>query len=305
MGCLRSNRLGLSGRLLAPALALAACTASEPDANEAVDDPVVNLPIVPRPEPPLDRAGLLSAVARAASASASGAADITGRGRLDGRQFEVRIRFGCRGPSLDLDQAWLGWAYDAQQRRLRVRARPTIAADDPLVAKLSGGNFEAVEGFWIPRPWLLEATCPAAAAATAPEQQQPEQQPAQQREQQAQKPTKQQSDAQPEPTAPDPLPRWPRIGIAQFFTENDARTGRRQNRPFEAVTTLAEGQPLRSQGYTLVLSGRLRALPGLGVIACSAAGFDNPPECIVSADFDRVWIETPGTDEIVAQWHSG
>ena len=63
-----------------------------------------------------------------------------------------------------------------------------------------------------------------------------------------------------------------------------------------------EGRPLASQGYVLVLSGRLRALRGMGVIGCSAESPDSPPECIVSADFDRVRIEQPSSREIIAEW---
>lgn len=281
--------------LLALTLATGACTGGgEPQpANGSAEEPVVDRPIVPRPDPPLDRAGLLAAVAQAASLSASGTPQAIAQRRLDGRPFEVRIRFGCKGPSLDLDETWLGWAYEAKQRRLRVRARPTISADEPLVATLKAGDFEAVEGFWIPRPWLLQAACPAAAAVQA--------------DQQAEQQDKQTGRAVVSPAASpaEPVPRSPRVGIAQFFTDADPRTGRRRNRPFESIKVLEEGQPPGSQGYTLVLSGRLRALPGTGVIACASAGPDSPPECIVSADFDQVWIETPDTGEIVAQWGSG
>ena len=275
-----------------------ACTADQPaPANDGSDDPVVNLPIVPRPDPPIDRAGLLAAVARAASMTAAGTADAAAERRLDGRPFEVRIRFGCRGPALG-EGSWLGWSYDAEERRLRVLARPTLSADEPLIAALDAGEVEAVEGFWIPRPWLLQAQCPAAAAVQAPAEQSPDPDP------QAKRPTAPPT-SPPEGVAPEPVPASPRIGIAQFYSRTDPRTGRRQGRPFEAIKVLDEGQPVGSQGFNLVLSGRLRALPGLGVIGCSTRGPDSPPDCIVSADFDRVWIEQPDGGEIIAQWTSG
>lgn len=289
MGCARSLRFNGA---VALALACAACRAGgqgEPVENGALEEPVVNLPAVPRPEPALDRAGLLAAVAQAASLSASGAAD-TRSARLDGRPFQVRIRFGCKGPTEDFEQAWLGWSYDSERRRLRVHARPTISAEDPLVKAAHPSEVEAVEGFWIPRPWLLDAVCPAG-AALAPEPDQP--------------PPGNIAQEQPEaPAVADPVPRGPRVGIAQFYTESDPRTGRRGDRAFEAIKTLDEDQPLRSQGFNLVLSGRLRALPGGRVIGCSSQGADSPPECIVSADFDRVWIENPDSGEIVAEWGS-
>jgi hypothetical protein len=121
----------------------------------------VNRPAVPRPQPPIDRAGLLFAVADAASAAAAGAEMPESVRALDGRQFEVRIRFGCGGPTTELSERWLGWSYDPEARRIRVRALPTISSDDPLVSRIGDEEFEAVEGFWIPRPWLQQPVCPA------------------------------------------------------------------------------------------------------------------------------------------------
>lgn len=299
MGYLRrSDRIFL----VAVALAASGCRAADQpgeQGNEA-EDPVLNLPVVPRPDPPLDRAGLLAAVAQAASRAASGQADSEAQRGLDGRPFEVRIRFGCRGPTAELDQAWLGWSFDSERRRLRVRARPTIGENEPLVEAVAPGEFEAVEGFWIPRPWLLDPVCPAA-ARPEPRPEPVEGAPAPELPAAA-------TDvppAEPATVPPEPLPLSPRIGIAQFFTDTDPRTGRRQGRPFESIQVLEEGRQPDARGFVLVLSGRLRALPGAGVIGCSARAPDSPPECIVSADFDRVWIEHPGTREIVAEWTSG
>jgi hypothetical protein len=168
---------------------------------------------------------------------------------------------------------------------------PTIAADNSVVAALGGERFEAVEGFWIPRPWLLEPVCPAAAPPAA-----------------ARQPTGSDSSPQPEPdSAPEPVPSLvrPRVGIAQFFTSTDARTKRRSARPYSAVKTLEAGERAGQQGFNLVLSGRLQAPAGARVIQCTAPGPDLPPDCIVSADFDRVWIEEPATKAIVAEWSSG
>ncbi len=273
-------------RLCLAALAfVAACQPPQPEGNlsQPSTEPKPQVSPLPRLEP-LDRAAILAAVAQAASANAAGADDSTAQRVLDGRQFELRIRFGCRGPSAALREQWLGWSFDEKSRTLRVRARPTLAGEDPLVQELGGGRFEAVEGFWIPRPWLLQALCPAASAVEA-----------------APADEVAQEDAKVE----EPLPRWPRIGIAQFFSETDARTGRRSMRPYEAVKALDPGTPIASQGFDLVLSGRLKALPDKRVIACIAKGTQSPPDCIVSADFDRVWIEASGSDQVIAEWSSG
>lgn len=281
----------------AAVLAAAACkpSGSAENLDNSADDPVLNLPVVPRPQP-LDRAGLFAAVAQAASAEASGQDDAAAQRTLDGRQFELRIRFGCRGASQELRQEWLGWFRDLESGTLRVRAKPTLGADDPLVRELGGEDYEAVEGFWIPRPWLLDASCPAAAAVIQAA---------------GAEGAKQGSDsndrnrAANREEAADPVPNWPKIGIAHFFTETDPRTARRDMRAYEAVKTIDPKQPIGSTGFNLVLSGRLQALPDGRVIACVAKSPDNAPECVISAQFDRVRIERPDNKEIIAEWGGG
>ena len=289
----RSSRI-----LLCAAAATAACQ-QEQAANHSSENRVADRPTVARPDPALDRAALLAAVAQAASASASGSELPEDLRSLDGRQFEVRVRFGCRGPSDPSGDEWLAWSLEPETRTVRVRARPTISKDEPLVARMGGQESEAVEGFWIPRPWLLQAACPAMAAITAPAD-----------SQDAGGDQQDSATLAPETDADDaeraePLPVGQRVGIAQFFTSSDPRTRRRDNRPYEAVHTLKADQPVGSQGFNLVLSGRLRAVPGRRVIECSAAGPDTPPDCIVSVQFQRVWIEQPESREVIAEWGSG
>ena len=307
------HRLSLSA-LLAATAAVAACQQEPATDTNAADEPVLNLPSVPKPQPPIDRSSLLAAVTEAASATAAGTELPESIRSLDGRQFEIRIRFGCRGPAADLAERWLGWSFDPEARRIRVRAMPTISSDEPLVERIGDERIEAVEGFWIPRPWLLVPVCPAAAAvrrATPEEQEQAaegqeqESQPAATNRTQEEPQSAEAADEPAVDRVGEPLPAAPRIGIAQFFTREDPRSRRRNMRPYQAAHTLPEGQALSSQGYNLVLSGRLRALPDRGVIHCISRGADTPPECIVSAEFLRVWIEQPDTREIIAEWGSG
>jgi hypothetical protein len=247
---------------------------------------------VPRPplpvaEPPMDRAALLLAVSRVASAAALGRTDDEQR-RLDGRRFEVRIRFGCPGSGAEIAAAPFGLTFDEEDRTLRVRAAPDLSLDDPPVRALAGDDVEAVEGFWMRRPWLLADGCPAAPPA--------------------------QDDAATEKGAEAPVEleevkasvpaSRQRVGIAQFFTDEDSRTRRRNNRAYEATKVLGEGEAPSAQGYNLVLSGRLRHLPQRPVISCSVTSRDAPPECIVTGEFDRVWIEDPVSRAIVAEWGS-
>jgi hypothetical protein len=307
------RRLILRTVCLVAVAVVASCGPRSEDENGAANTaaPVAeNLSsLVPVPEPPFDRAGLLAAVVQAASATAAGADDTEAQRALDGRQFEIRIRFGCKGPSEELADDWLGWSLGNEGKTLRVRAAPTIAADDPLVRKIVGeAKFEAVEGFWIPRPWLLQAVCPAgqlpvAAEPTAPQTAENE---APQRQTASPEPAPKEKEATPLETAPsEPVPKWPRIGLAQFYLESDSRRGRRDGRAYEAVKPLGEGQTVGAEGFNLVLSGRLKANPGRKVIQCAAANPDSPPECLTSAEFDRVWIESPVSKNVIAEWTRG
>lgn len=278
-----------SGWLIAIGAMLAGCQPADTSnaaGDNLVEDSVVNLPAAVAPVAPMEREAILLAVAKAASARAAGVDDAALQRQLEGRPFEFSIRFGCSGAAKELRSAALGWSYQPDQETLRLRATPTITADDPLAAMIGGEAVEAIEGFWVPLPWLLEAGCPAVVTESA------------------------------EPAEPDALGdqaakgevgtgvRPPKVGIAQFFTRSDARTRRRDRRAYEAVIAVEPGSPVGSKGFDLVLSGRLRPLPGKRVIECIAATIDLPPDCIVTADIDEVRMERPEDGNVLARWSS-
>lgn len=287
---------------LVAVVAVVSCGPASEDQNgtaNTAQPPTENLSsLVPVPDPALNRSELLAAVVKAASATAAGTDDTEAQRALDGRQFEIRIRFGCAGPSEELAKEWLGWSSGADGKTLRVRAAPTISADDPLVRKILGdAQFEAIEGFWIPRPWLLQATCPAGQTPVPADALPPD---PQEELDQTEKKT-----APFEDVTSEPVLKWPRIGLAQIFMKTDSRTGRRNGRAYEAVKPLAEGETAGAEGFNLVLSGRLKAIPGRRVIQCAAASADSPPECLAAAEFDRVWIERPDNKAVIAEWTRG
>ena len=287
---------------IAPAIAVIAVIAAgcQPEAeqpsvtNDSTNE-VLPLPKLPIAEPPMDRAALLQAVAKAASAAALGQDSAAAPRGLDGKRVEVRIRFGCAptvqakagaGAKPTPKKGPFNVRFNSEDRTLRIRAAPDLTLDDPEVASLAGETVEAVEGFWMYRPWLLTAACPA-----RPQEPQP---------------AGEAGDAS-EPAASEPAAARPsgrRVGLAEFYTHTDARTARRDGRAYEATKVLAEGQLPSPQGYDLVLSGRLRPAPGGRVITCRVESVDSPPDCIVSAQFDRVRIERPDTKDIVAEWSS-
>lgn len=276
---LRCPSIGAAFLSLGLGLVVACRPAPQPAAPKSPEAPPKPAAL-PMPAPPINRASLLSEVTRAMSAAATGEDDTAAQRELSGKRFELRIRFGCAGPESRISGSALGWTFDSARRVLRVRAVPTISAQEPAIASMMPEHVEAVQGFWIPRPWILGAACPAAETLS-----------------EAPADTK-------NPAETPPVVSAARVGIAQFFTEQDARTRRRDGRAYEATKTLPANSEPRASGFDLVLSGRLRAISNR-VIHCAGATPDRPPDCVVSADIDRVRVETPGTSEILADWRSG
>jgi hypothetical protein len=221
---------------------------------------------LPAPRPELDRAALLTAVARAASAHAAGQRD---RQNLAGRRFTLKMRFGCgekgggAGP--------ISWTYEEAEQRLTIRARPDIDSEAAGLGKDNEDAIEAVEGFWIAQPWLLTDACPAAAD-------------------EGEGPAEESS---------------PTVGIAHYFTAQDSRVQRRSERSYEIVRRAEPAIVPPAAGFNLVLQGRLEAWPNGQVIRCRGAGTAARPVCIISAEFDRVAFENPQDGLTIAQWSAG
>ena len=285
------NIFKAKGALVTAALlclgSLSACQSEPPeDLNSDEQSNVEAKPPLPIVEVPFNRTRLLFTVARAASSHSAGADDTDVQRTLDGKRFEVRLRFGCDGQGPEHGDH--GWSVDPDGRTLRVRVVPNLSLDDEVVGSLASVETEAAGGFWLPRPWLLNATCPRAQPdLTSGNGSSPIAA----------------NDAEQVPTRSDlPDPVLQRIGIVQFFGSDDSRTGRRMDQPFEAVKQLKDGESIGSQGFNLVLAGRLRVHSDGRVIRCVGSGRDRPPDCVVSADIDRVWIEQPDTKGVVAEW---
>jgi hypothetical protein len=267
------------------AVLLAACNLQQPqdatsDNRTTDEEPVQPLPIVI--EPPFNRSRLLLTVERAASAHSAGLNDTHFQRMLNGKQFEVRIRFGCDGQGPIGEH---GWSVDPDGQTLRLRAVPTLSLDDDVSRIVAPEGVEAVEGFWLTRPWLLQAACPAGGNVN-----------------EAGSKNDLKTGKQTVVTPANASPAVQRIGIAQFFSAEDSRTHRRIGRPFEAVRQLEEGERVGANGFDLVLSGRLRASRDGRVILCAGSGRDRPPDCIISAAIDRVRIESPDDKRLMAEW---
>ena len=260
---------------LAASVALALLCGCEPrdDAKDAAPPPPVvvrNEPsAVPLPEPALDRAGLLEAVAQAASAHAAGIDDSQAQSALDGRRFAIKLRFGCGGPAGEASSEPLRWRVKSDSS-LEITATPDLSLTAPELAGALTQTVEAVEGFWVARPWLLSDTCPAL-----------------------------RKDAKAPPSAPDHS-----VGIAQYYTPEGSRTERRSGRPYVSIAPLKPGEPLPQDGFILLLEGRLQGWPGGPPIHCATSAAGARPSCIASVRLDRVAFTRPGDGSVIDEWTS-
>ena len=269
---------------------IAACRPSG-DGNEvapdigAQNDSQAQLPPPVAPKI-LNREELLLAVGRSASALALGRDESDAQRTLDGQQYEFRIRFGCGSGEAPERNAY-SVAFDEAKRTLRLGATPGINATDPLIAAVAIGEIEAVEGFWVEQPWLLDVGCPRVPKPAVPAE------------------AAEMEEEEPAEAQPAPPPASSRIGIAQFFGPDESRTLRRNSRAYQVTKTLPKDVSPSASGYDLVLSGRLRKLADGRVIACSIVSSTARPSCVVSVSFDRVSIRRGDNDELLAEWGGG
>lgn len=230
----------------------------------------------PTPDPSptsavLGRAEMIELAAAAADAVAAGRRPGPEVAQADGRRFELRLPFGCAGPAGEGSTASMRWSYDEEGEALRVVVEPATWMAEDWFAAASG--VEAVEGFWIMRPWTTSEACP----------------PGGQR---------------PVPTGFEPvtLP-GQTLAVGQVFFAEGARGGRRGDDPYRAVVRVPEEDLDTSQGFRLRLSGRISQARGVGPVSCrQPAGAEQRPICLVSVELDEVAVENPATGETLATW---
>ena len=242
---------------------------AEPKQPPKVEVP--KIPIIPVPPPPLDRAALLAAAASAADATASGTAMPQTNAQLVGRSFILRMPFGCAGEMTDgLEDAWAGWSFNSKSRALRLSARANSLADTEWV-KISAADmkFDAVEGFWIRRPWTRADQCTVEGGVLK-----------------------------------DVVtPQSQRLAIAQFYSPDGPRTLRRGGRPYSSTVKLEEGEAPSARGYKLQLEGKISGFADGQPIHCVQQDASLAPRCIIAVQFERVAFVAPDKEEPIVEWH--
>ncbi|MDQ3125653.1 MAG: hypothetical protein M3Q74_08625 [Pseudomonadota bacterium] len=264
---------------VATALFLAQCDRDRP---EPIDAEPVSVDPAPAPAgtapTTLNRADLLAATSRAASAYAAGE-QMEGADALVGRQFSIRIPFGCNGPQpAPAEAAGDGlarWSWGPENETIQLSLTPGDWLNTALIGGASESAREAVEGFWVPRPWLTAGDCSAVRADPPPS----------------------------EGGAPSPQT----VGLAAVFGADDSRVGRRNGRAY-AFTIRATGDtPLAapSRGYRVVLEGRLAGFPDGSAIRCRASNPDQRPVCIAAIRLDRVGFTNADGSVLLSEWRPG
>lgn len=279
----RFVRVFKAGTLAAGALFLTRCDrdrseVTAPVAPETVAS--VDIPVRPlAPSPPLDRAGLIAGLAQAASVHAAGST-VSGSDPLVGRTFSLKLPFGCSGPAAtgQTRDGIAHWQWGDDQTSIRLSMSPEDSLDSPLMAGAAGvsengspeNTWEAVEGFWIERPWLATESCPAASLSTSI-------------------------------TAP-PTPQT--VGLVALFPEGSSRLGRRNGRAYQHILRTRGDLPLTPPegGFALRLEGRIVGFPDDRAGRCVAFSPDQRPTCVAAVQLDRIAFESDASGETLAEW---
>ncbi|MDO9586563.1 MAG: hypothetical protein U1E18_23510 [Brevundimonas sp.] len=261
-------------------LLLAQCGRDEPE-------PVDAEPVVVDPAPPpsitaptaLTRAGLLAAMSRAASTYAAGERS-EGSDPLVGRSFALRVPFGCNGPQpTGAEAAGDGlarWSWGPESRTIQLSLTPGDWLNTALISgAANGSDWEAVEGFWIPRPWLAAGDCSTIRADPL-----------------------QSGDGAPSPQT---------VGLAAVFKSDDSRVGRRNGQAYGFTIRPTGDTPLVAPvgGYRVILEGRLTGFPDGQAIRCRASSPDQRPVCIAAIRLDRVAFTTADSSVLLSEWRPG
>lgn len=274
---LRRLATASGGATLALFVFIAGCSReTEPEEPAAPPPPAVTPkpapPIPPiTPTPPLGRSELIAAVQAATSAHAAGRPYPQDGADLVGRQFELKLPFGCRGPEPQGRPAT--YTINPRQDTIRLSARPEVWTDAAWVRDLVGAEeAEAIEGFWIPRPWTDAEVCPPERTSTA--------------------------SGLPAPASPETL------GLARVFGAGESRVPQRGGRPYEVTQKLPPEAAAGPRDFRLVLSGRVVGFDDGQAIHCRSEDPDRRPVCLVGVEFDRVAFEDASSGEVLAEWNS-
>lgn len=277
---IRTRRTGLLA-IVGLALAMGGCSGEAPGEQKAEPEVVVTeqVPeIVPvqstevAPLTALGRGDLIAAFARASDATAAGQPLPDANRHLVGRTFNLKLPFGCNGEAGKELPVWAGWTFDKKGRALKVFAVPERWTNADWVKSIAGKlPHEAVEGFWIERPWTSSEDCPAGIAPSTDLAASDERQ---------------------------------TMGIGQFFAPDSPRTFQRGSRPYSHTIRVRDPAEIEGRAFRLALSGRVTGFPDGQPIRCVQDSPDRRPVCLIAVELARVSFEDPRDEIVLAEWRN-
>lgn len=278
---------------LASTLVLVTACDSEPVSQIPTEAPPPTTVVVPTPV--LDRAGLLVAIDRAASAYASGQ-QIEQEG-LSGRRFLIRQAVGCLAPL-----AAGGPAPQGVGVLMKIENAPdlklTLSPADwtgSLKRPEGTGEWEAAEGFWLTWPWMRTEGCPKPQQLAADHVPRGD----------ADASVVKKAAAEPSQETATEFP-FHTAGLAAVFEVDGSRLKRRMGRAYE-YTLRSDGKtPLVEDraGYRLVMEGRIAVFADGRSIQCRADDVDKRPVCVAAVNMERVAFET-SEGQHLSEWRGG
>ncbi len=258
------------------------CTSDVPGEQQASPDEVASsqtpeIPPVQPTEAPalaaLGRADLIAAFAHASDAIAAGQPLPDSNRQLAGRTFSLKLPFGCSGEADKEHPAWAGWTFDRNRQALKLSAAPERWTNADWVNSISQGMpHEAVEGFWVERPWTSSEACPGGKSATYAD---------------LAISTERQT-----------------FGIAQFFAPDSPRTFQRGSRPYAHTIRVREPAEIEGRAYQLAVEGRVKAFPDGQPIHCVEDSPDRRPVCLMAVELARVSFEDPRDGSVLVEWQN-
>jgi len=233
------------------------------------------------PIPPLNRADLIAAAQEAGAIYGAGAMTGAANRDLVGRRFLVRLPFGCLGPSTAPGAEPARWEFDTARRTAKLSAEPQAWTETNWISKITGPKqFDSIEGFWIARPWLVSDACP--------------------------KRQDQSPDAPPPSPAAPPAPPSQSVGLATFVPNRDARASRRALRSYQAAFRPRPNDvaAFGTQGFQLVLTGRVGSYADDSAIHCYSPSLDDRPVCLINVEIDSVAFIDVAMETSLAEWRN-
>jgi len=284
--CPRPRTVLKIGVASAATLLLVQCDRLEPEASSPANQPIIEEPQSASPPPAstssttLRRGAILNAAAQAASAHGRQQLQ-SGPDPLVGRLFSVIMPFGCHGPaSVEEGRSDTGvpsWTWGPDRETILIRVAPQDWLGSGLLARKDGTaaveDWEAAEGFWVPKPWTDAETCPSKRSA--------------------------------DPSVD--LTHSPQtVGLVAIYEAGASRIGRRNGRAYVVTLRRQGDEPLQApvDGFRLRLEGRVVGFPGGSAFRCNAAGPNIRPVCIAAVQLDQVRIED-ASGAPLSEWRAG